>query len=69
MARKSCTGLEAISKTTKSLWYCVCDKYGNHAYRLGVNGLGEVILSKGYTETIANGNRQAQQVLKQLLAE
>lgn len=60
-------GLHAISDTTRNLWYQVIRKYGNHSYRLAVNGLDEVILSKGYTETIAKGNREAQKVLRDLL--
>lgn len=60
-------GLNEIRETTTNLWYAVNRKYGDHAYILGVNGLGEVILSKGYTEDIAKGNRQAQKVLRELL--
>lgn len=62
-------GLDAISKRTEDLWNQVNKKYGEHAYTLGVNGLNEVILSKGYTQDIAKGNRQAQKVLKELLAQ
>ena len=60
-------GLEAISPKTAELWYAVNKKYGSHVYVLGVNGLGEVVLSKGYTQDIAKGNREAQTVLKSLL--
>lgn len=62
-------GLDAISKRTEDLWNQVNQKYGEHAYTLGVNGLNEVILSKGYTQDIAKGNRQAQRVLRELLAQ
>ena len=61
-------GLEAITANTNTLWNAVCKKYGQHAYRLAVNGLGEVILTKGYTEDIAKGNRQIQKVLHELLS-
>ena len=49
------------------LWYKVNEKYGNHEYVLGVNGKDEAVLSKGYTQTIAKGNRQAQKVLAERL--
>ena len=62
-------GLDAISKTTEDLWNKVNEKYGDHAYTLGVNGLDEVILSKGYTEDIAKGNLECQKVLRELLAK
>ncbi len=58
-------GLEAISQKTEELWFN--KKYGNHVYMLGVNGLGEVVLSKGYTQDIAKGNREVQAALKSLL--
>lgn len=60
-------GLDAISARTLKLWNEVVEKYGPHAYTLGVNGLDEVVLSKGYTEDIAKGNRNAQRVLRELL--
>ena len=60
-------GLEIISKKTTELWYAVNKKCGSHVYTLGVNGFGEVILSKGYTQVIAKGNRQTQKTLKALL--
>lgn len=60
-------GLEAITQKTTDLWNKVNAKYGDHAYTLAVNGLGEVILAKGYTEEIAKGNRNAQKVLHNLL--
>lgn len=60
-------GLEAISQKTEELWFAVNKKYGNHVYMLGVNGLGEVVLSKGYTQDIAKGNREVQAALKSLL--
>ncbi len=62
-------GLSAISDTTRELWYQVNRKYGDHVYNLAVNGLDEVILSKGYTEEIAKGNRRAQNVLRELLKD
>lgn len=61
--------LDAISKRTLQLWYKVNEKYGDHAYSLGVNGLGEVVLDKGYTEELARGNRNAQRVLRELLKD
>ena len=60
-------GLDAITKPTLELWYKVNEKYGAHKYTLGVNGLDEVILSKGYTEDIAKGTRQVKAKLKELL--
>lgn len=62
------TGSDAISERTVDLWNQVNEKYGQHVYNLAVNGLNEVILSKGYTQDIAKGNRQAQKVLRELLA-
>lgn len=59
--------LKEISNRTTELWNKVNEKYGSHKYTLGVNGLGEVILCKGYTEEIAIGNREAQKVLRALL--
>ncbi|MBQ7895977.1 MAG: hypothetical protein IJ364_05415 [Oscillospiraceae bacterium] len=62
-------GLEAITQTTTNLWYKVNKKYGNHVYTLGVNGLDEVVLRKGYGEEIVRGNnREVQKVLRELLA-
>lgn len=60
-------GLTAISDTTKELWYKVNAKYGNHVYNLCVNGRDEVVLCKGYTKEIAKGNREVQNVLRDLL--
>lgn len=60
-------GLDAITKPTLELWYKVNKKYGAHKYTLGVNGLDEVILSKGYTEDIAKGTRQVKAKLRELL--
>lgn len=60
-------GLEAITEKTTELWYKVNAKYGNHNYTLGVNGLGEVVLSKAYTEDIAVGNANVQKALRELL--
>lgn len=61
-------GLDAITENTRTLWNAVCNKYGQHAFRLAVNGLGEVILTKGYTEVISKGNRQIQKTLRELLS-
>lgn len=62
-------GLNAISETTLNLWYKVNKKYGDHVYTLAVNGLDEVVLNKGYTESIVKGsNRAVQKVLCELLA-
>ena len=60
-------GLEAIEAETTALWYQVNAKYGDHAYTLGVNGLDEVVLCKGYMEEIARGNSEIQRVLADLL--
>lgn len=65
MAKK--TGLAVIQKRTKSLWYKVNEKFGDHKYMLGVNGLDQVVLSKGYTEEIAKGTAQVNAKLKELL--
>lgn len=65
MAKK--TGLAVIQKRTKSLWYKVNEKFGDHKYMLGVNGLDQVVLSKGYTEEIARGTTQVNAKLKELL--
>lgn len=62
-------GLEAISAKTLGLWYKVNEKYGDHVYVLGVNGNDEVVLSKGYTNEIAKGNREAQRVMNELLTK
>jgi len=59
--------LEIVSQKTTELWFSVNKKYGDHVYMLGVNGLGEVVLSKGYTQDIAKGNQEVQMVLKTLL--
>ena len=60
-------GLSAITKTTLALWYQVNEKYGEHKYTLGVNGLDKVVLSKGYCENIAVGTKQVNAKLKELL--
>ena len=59
--------MEVIQKRTKSLWYKVNEKYGDRKYMLGVNGLDQVVLSKGYTEEIARGTAQVNAKLKELL--
>lgn len=59
-----------ISETTMKLWYRVNEKYGDHIYTLGQNGLGEVVLCKEYEDLIACGtNREVQKVLRELLAK
>ena len=60
-------GLAAISPRTEELWNKVVKKYGCHTYVLAVNGLNEVVLSKGYTEDVAKGNQEVQNVLRDLL--
>ena len=65
MAKK--TGLAVIQEHTTSLWYRVNEKYGDHEYTLGVNGLDQVVLSMGYTEEIARGTAQVNAKLKELL--
>lgn len=62
-------GLNAISEKTTKLWNKLNEKYGNHVYTLGVNGLDEVILCKGYTEEIAHGNVAVLNALRELLKE
>lgn len=56
-----------ITRKTYDLWNKVIEKYGQHSYRLSVDGIGRVHLTKGYTETIAMGNRNIQRVLTALL--
>jgi len=60
-------GLSAITENTKTLWNKVNAKYGARKYTLGVNGLDQVILSKGYIETIAVGTAAVNAKLKELL--
>lgn len=60
-------GLEKISARTEDLWNEVCKKYGQHAYRLCVNGLDQIELTKDYTEVIATGNKEIQSKLRELL--
>ena len=62
-------GLSAITNNTLQLWHRVNEKYGQHKYTLGVNGLDQVVLSKGYCEDIAIGTRQVNAKLKELLKE
>lgn len=61
------TGLAVIQKRTTNLWYKVNEKYADHKYMLGVNGLDQVVLSKGYTEEIARGTAQVNAKLEELL--
>ena len=61
------TGLAVIQKRTTSLWHKVNEKYGDHKYMLGVNGLDQVVLSKGYTEEIARGTVRVNAKLEELL--
>lgn len=62
-------GLSAITNNTMQLWNWVNEKYGEHKYTLGVNGLDQVVLSRGYCEDIAIGTRQVNAKLKELLKE
>lgn len=64
---KKKTGLAVIQERTTSLWYRVNEKYGDHEYTLGVNGLDQVVLSRGYTEELARGTAQVNAKLKELL--
>lgn len=66
MAKKK--GLEVITETTRRLWYRVNEKYGEHKYTLGVNGLDQVVLSEGYTKEIARGTKEVNSKLKELLS-
>ena len=44
-------------------------KYGEYRYRIGVNGLGEVVLTDFRTcQDIAKGNRAVQAKIKELVA-
>ena len=62
-------GLNAITESTLKLWYRVNKKYGDHKYTLGVNGLDEVVLQKGYTTEIAKGTKQVKAKLRELLED
>ena len=62
-------GLSAITSNTLQLWHRVNEKYGEHKFTLGVNGLDQVVLSRGYCEDIAIGTRQVNAKLKELLKE
>ena len=60
--------LDEIKEETEVLWNKVLRKYGAHSYSLGVNGLREVTLSKGYTwPPIARGQDKVQEKLRELL--
>ena len=59
--------LDEIKEETRVLWNKVLRKYGAHSYRLGVNGLREVNLSKGYGADIARGQDKVQEKLRELL--
>lgn len=60
--------LRNITNRTRAMWYELNKKYGEHTYRLCVNGLGEVELTKGYTHVIVKGtNRDVQRKIKELL--
>lgn len=59
--------LNKISQRTLNLWYKVNKKYGNHIYTLGVNGLNQVVLSRGYSEDIAVGTKDVNNKLIELL--
>lgn len=58
--------LKSITDKTRELWDQLNDKIGD-VYRLCVNGLGEVLLTRGYTEVVASGNRNIQKFIKSLL--
>lgn len=60
-------GLSRITENTRKLWYKVNEKYGEHKYCLAVNGLDQVILCKGYGETIATGTSAVNAKLRELL--
>jgi len=62
-------GLNAITPTTYKLWNKVIEKYGSHSYILGVNGLDQVVLSKGYTEDIALGTKAVNAKCRELLKD
>lgn len=62
-------GLNAITDSTRELWYKVNEKYGEYKYTLAVNGLDEVVLCKGYTEEISKGTKQVKTKLRELLQE
>lgn len=54
-------------KTINSLWEQVMKKYGKHSYRLAIDGLGRLVLCKGYGETIAIGKEEIKEKLETLL--
>lgn len=58
--------LENITLRTNKMWNELIEKKGKH-WVLGVNGLGEVILTEGYTNVIAKGNMNIQRVIKELM--
>lgn len=65
--------LNNISETTKKVWAnnekALCERYGEYRYRMGVNGLGEVVLTDFRTcQDIAKGNRAVQAKIKELVA-
>lgn len=58
--------LENITPTTRNLTYKLQEKHSE--YRIGVNGKGQIVLAKNYTNIIATGtNRDIQKVIKELL--
>lgn len=59
--------MKDFSARTLKLWNEVLAMHGEHSYRLATSGTGELLLTKGYGETIATGNREIQQTLKKLL--
>lgn len=65
--------LDNISETTRKVWAsnekALFAKYGEYRYRMGVNGLGEVVLTDFRTcQDIAKGNRAVQAKIKELVA-
>ena len=65
--------LDNISTTTQKVWAnnekALFERYGEYRYRMGVNGLGEVVLTDFRTcQDIAKGNRAVQAKIKELVA-
>ena len=65
--------LDNITATTRKVWAnnekALFKKYGEYRYRMGVNGLGEVVLTDFRTcQDIAKGNRAVQAKIKELVA-
>lgn len=65
--------LNNISETTRKVWAnnekALFERYGEYRYRMGVNGLGEVVLTDfRICQDIAKGNRAVQAKIKELVA-